>query len=393
MNPDDIARARAAHPVLDDLLYLNSGTKGLAAVPVVEALTQWTRRAELGGYPGYRAAMAEAEAARRRLARLLNAGESELVFTGNASYSLNAALSLRWEAMRPAPDRPVDVLISDHEYPTTNMVFHYLEQTGRARLVRFRLSADWDEMRASLEECVTDATRLVVASHVCCNTGLRTDAAALAAWCRARGLVSFVDGAQALGQFPIDLSAIGCDLYIGNGHKWLFGPNGVGLLYVRDGFEEHMEPPTVASGTVTFGVPVAWRPGALRFEPLATRPAQILASMNAALDWLESFGPGAIEARQRELTAWVKARIRDMPDRFRLICPPDWAHSSALATIQIRDRTGGEIEAFCVRMLAENKAWLRPVPEFDGLRLSMAYYNTEEEYERFFALLRSEGFG
>ena len=396
----DLSRARAAHPALHDILYLNSGTKGLTAAPVVDALVALTRRAELGGYPGYRAVMEEAEAARLRLAALLGAEADEIAFTGNASYSLNVAMSLRWDALRPAPGRPAEVLISDHEYPTTNMMFRHLEQMGRVRLVRFRLSADWEETRESLESCATDAARVLVASHVCCNTGLRADAAALAAWCRERGMLSFLDGAQAVGQFPIDLSAVGCDLYVANGHKWLFGPNGVGLIYVRRGVEEWLDPPMVASGTVEFvpvgapARPTRWGPGAHRLEPRATRPAQVLAAMNAALDWLDSFGPGAVEARQRALTDWVKRRVdAERPGRFRLICPREWERSSALATLQIRGRSGREIEAFCTRMLEEGKAWLRPVPEFHGLRLSMAYYNAEEEYDRLFDLLATEGFG
>lgn len=371
------------------MLYLNTGTKGLTALPVIDALSELTRRVEVGGYPAYLEVQAEASQARRRLAQMLGADEDEIAFTGNASHSLNiAAQGLRWDALRPAPGRPVDVLISDHEYPTTNVLFNYLAQTGRARLIRYTLSHDKDRTLASLERHVTDETRLVVASHVDCNTGLRADVRAISAWCRERGIISFIDGAQAVGQFPIDLHDIGCDLYISNGHKWLFGPNGVGLLYVRRGFEEHLEPQMVGLGTATFGkLPVEWRPGAARYELLATQPAPVFAAMNAALDWLESFGPDALENRQRELTEWVKARILARPDRFRLLTPLAWEDSSALASIQVPGVTGRDWEAFVLRMLTERTGFFRAVPEFDALRLSMAYYNTEEEYERFFRLL------
>ena len=258
------------------------------------------------------------------------------------------------------------------------------------RLVRYILSSDISETIASLNAQVTSETRVVVASHVDCNTGLRADVTALSAWCRQNGLISYIDGAQAVGQFPIDLHAIGCDLYISNGHKWLFGPSGVGLLYVRKGFEESMEPPHVGAGTVTFQLPVTWTNGANRFERTATRPAQVYAAMDTALDWLESFGLDRIEAQQRELTAWVKSRLLEMPERFTLITPLEWEKSSALATIQITGMSGDEILPFCSRMLQEGRAFLRPVPEFDGLRLSMAYYNIPDEYERFFALFHGK---
>jgi selenocysteine lyase/cysteine desulfurase len=331
-----------------------------------------------------------AQQARARFAHLLGADTDEVAFTGNATHSLNlAAQCLRWDSLCSAPGRPVDVLISDHEYPTTNMLFHYLEGVGKARLIRFTLSADTIGTLASLNATVTDETRIVVASHVDCNTGLRADVTAISAWCRERGIISYIDGAQAAGQFPIDLHAIGCDLYITNGHKWLYGPNGVGLLYVRRGFETELEPPSVGAGTIAFiyDGPITWTPGAHRFESIATRPAQVFATMNAAFDYLESFGYAAIEARQRYLTDWFKQRVLEMPERFRLITPLAWEQSSALASLQISGKSGADINAFAGRMLAERRAFLRPVPEFDALRVSMAYYNIENDYERLFRLL------
>ncbi|HEY3289782.1 MAG TPA: aminotransferase class V-fold PLP-dependent enzyme [Anaerolineae bacterium] len=391
MNQNDIARARSAIPILDQTLYLNTGTSGLPARPVVEKLLELTRYSELGGLPAYYDVSQQALQARNRLARFLGAAEDELAFTYNASHSLNAAMWMRWDAMRPAPDKPVDVLISDHEYPTTNMVFDYLQQIGKVRLIRFTLSADTAEMLESLNTKATDASRVVVASHVCCNTGLRADVKAISTWARARGIVSYIDGAQAVGQFNIDLHDIGCDMYISNGHKWLYGPNGVGLLYVRRDFTEQLEPPMVGAGTIVWDYPIKWVEGAARFELQATRPVQVFATMNAALDWYESFGPGAIEGRMRELADYFKRRVLEQPDRYKLICPLPWEQSSAMASIQFPGKTIEDIGAFVGRMFNEKKAILRPVGDsFDAIRMSMAYYNTEDEYEQFFKLCETE---
>ena len=267
-------------PALSETLQVNSGTKGICAAPVVEALLENTRRVEYGGYLGYCEMQQKAASARARLAHFFGCDDSELAFTGNATVSLNVALALPWERW----GGPVDVLISDHEYPTTNMLFGYLEKIGKARLIRYALSEDTEAMIDSLEQNVTAGTKLVVASHVCCNTGLRTDPKALSDWARARGIVSYIDGAQAAGQLPINLAEIGCDLYITNGHKWLFGPNGVGLLYVRAGFANELTPAMVGMGTMNFSEHGSWAPGAQRFDLAATRPAQVLATMHVALD-------------------------------------------------------------------------------------------------------------
>lgn len=378
----NIAEIRAGMPALHSLLQVNAGTKGICAGPVVDALRELTDEVELGGYAGYCSVMGKAAQARARLAQFFSVPETALAFTGNASVSLNVALSLAWENW----SAPADVLISDHEYPTTNMLFGYLEKIGKARLIRFPLTGGVE----ALEQAVTPNTKLLAASHVDCNTGKRIDPTPLCTWARERDIVSYIDGAQATGQFPIDLTAMGCDLYITNGHKWLFGPNGVGLLYIRPDFEDSLTPLMVGLGTMDFTEHGKWVPGAHRFELTATRPAQVFATMNTALDWYESH---PVEERQKALTAHVKQRILSMPDRFRLITPLNWEESSALASIQFVRKDGStvpgaQIGEFCGRMLTEKVAFIRPVPEFDAIRLSMAYYNIEDEYEHFFEITR-----
>lgn len=383
-----IADFRASLPAFD-ILQVNTGTKGICAPSVIDSLVDRTRRIEAGGYAAYAEMQREAASARDRLAAFLGSDSCELAFTGNATESLNAALALPWERW----GTPVDVLISDHEYPTTNLVFGFLKQTGRVNLIRYPLETDPEALLDAVEGRVTPNTRVVVASHVDCNTGRRPDVAALSKWARDRGIVSFIDGAQAAGQFPIDLHAIGCDLYVTNGHKWLYGPNGVGLLYVRAGFEEEMLPGWVGSGTMHFRPdheydgPPGWTAGALRFELTATRPAQVLATMHAALDAYESWGAGAIEARQRAIADHLRRRILDQPERFTLLSPEPWERGSALVSIGIRGVTGEQIARFCGEVLERRLAFLRPVPEFDALRISAAYYNVEDDYERLFDLL------
>jgi len=371
------------------MLQVNAGTKGICHPKTTAALLDWTRRVEDGGYEGYVAAQEAALTARDRLAAFCNAKPTEVAFTGNATVSLNIAMDLPWHRW----NAPVDVLISDHEYPATNMVFGYLQQRGKIRIIRYGLSTDTETLIANLERARTPNTKVMVLSHVCCNTGKRTDAAAASAWAREHGVMSYIDGAQALGQVPVDLDAMGCDLYITNGHKWLGGPNGVGLLYVRDGFENEMWPVHVGHGMMPFtpdneyyGEPV-FAPGAHRFELMATRPAQTFATMHTALDVIQELGLENIRKRQELLSDHIKQRVLEQPDRFELISPHSFDVSSALVSIRIKGVSGAEINAFAGKVLAEKRAFLRPVPEFDALRISAAYYNVPDDYERLWALL------
>jgi L-cysteine/cystine lyase len=233
----------------------------------------------------------------------------------------------------------------------------------------------------------------VLAKTLYLNTGLRADVKAISAWCRSHGIISYIDGAQAVGQFNVDVHDIGCDLYISNGHKWLYGPNGVGLLYVRKEFLEQLDAPMVGAGTIVWDTPIKFVDAASRFELQATRPVQVFAAMNAALDWYESFGMTRIEARMHELSDYFKRRVLEQPERYTLICPLLWEESSAMASIQFRAKSAEQVGEFCGRMYRTGKAILRPVgDDFDAVRMSMAYYNVEDEYERFFKLCEKELF-
>ena len=371
------------------MLQVNAGTKGICHPKTTASLIDWTQRIESGGHSEYMEAQHFASVARNRMAQFTNAKPTEIAFTGNATLSLSVAMDLPWDQWGAR----VDVLISDHEYPAANMIFGYLQQLGKIRIVRYSLSTDTNTLVENLESSVTPQTRVVVLSHVCCNTGKRTDVRAVSTWARSRGIVSYIDGAQALGQIPVDLTDIGCDLYITNGHKWLGGPNGVGVLYVRDGFEACMKPVHVGHGIMPFtldneynGKPV-FADGAHRFELMATRPVQTLAAMNTAFDVIDELSLSAIRERQRMLSEYVKERVLQQSDRFELISPTAFEDSSALISIRIKGVNGAKINEFAGRMLTDKRAFLRPVPEFDALRISAAYYNVEDDYERLWHLL------
>src|SRR6266545_3019189 len=94
MDANDIARVRSAIPILHQTLYLNTGTSGLPAQPVVEKLIELTRYCELGGLQAYYELGQQGVQARDRLAKFLGASADELAFTYNATHSLNSAMWL-----------------------------------------------------------------------------------------------------------------------------------------------------------------------------------------------------------------------------------------------------------------------------------------------------------
>src|SRR5262249_52523558 len=145
---------------------------------------------------------------------------------------------------------------------------------------------------------------------------------------------------------PVDLHQIGCDYGIGNGHKWLNGPKGVGLFYARQEALEQLTPPLVSHyashdrQTHAVTLPTDHR----RFE-LVARPYAHYAAMGAALDWLESFGWESVWAHQWQLRAYMVEQVQRRP-ALTLLSSPDPEQGGAMVTFRIPGIEGHETQTY-----------------------------------------------
>jgi selenocysteine lyase/cysteine desulfurase len=151
------------------------------------------------------------------------------------------------------------------------------------------------------------ATRLVVCSHASNVTGVVQDARSIAAVAHGRGAVFLLDAAQTLGQLPFDAAASGADIVAAPSHKWLLGPAGAGILWVRPGIELE---PLIQGGTGTasdsLDMPEAFGD---RMEA-GTPDVPALAGLHAAVDWLEARGIAAVGGTCRRLADSCAAGLR-----------------------------------------------------------------------------------
>jgi cysteine desulfurase / selenocysteine lyase len=373
LKDSDAMDLRDQFPQTREAIYLNTGTVGLCPLPVVEALLERVRAFEIAGLLGWGAAEAAMNAGRARLAAWLGAAPDDLVLTRNATDGTNlVAAGIDW--------RPEDeVLLSGEEHPSMELPWHYLQQQGRIRLNRFPVSPNPAAILAAAEAALTPRTRLLAASHVFSHSGNRAPAEALVALCRARGVLVHLDGAQAAGQFPLDLTTLGADFYTGNCHKWLLGPKGTGFLYIRPESREQLRPVFVGAGSAASFSPVeglTFPAGARRFE-YATRDFAKYAALEPLLDWWEAIGAGPAEARLRELAAYARTRLAEIPG-LTFHTAPAWEDSSAMLTFSLPGRTTAEITRY---LWEQHRALTRPVGQWEATRLSMALYNTFEEID------------
>ena len=162
---------------------------------------------------------------RGQLQTLLNApGKGDIALVKNTSEALSfVAMGLDWT-------EGDEVLISDAEFPSNRIPWEALAPRG----VRLRqVSLNGADPEGALIAAMGPATRLLSISSVQYASGLRMDLARLGRACRERGILFCVDAIQSLGAIELDVQAIHCDFAMADGHKWLLGPEGLGVFYCR----------------------------------------------------------------------------------------------------------------------------------------------------------------
>jgi isopenicillin-N epimerase len=278
-----------------DLTFLNHGSYGACPAPVFERYQELQRELERNPVDFLARRFAELTGeARAALAAFVGARPDDLVFVPNATAGLNAVIrSLRLE---PGDE----VLTTRHEYGAVVRTWEF----AGARLVY----AEPEQ----LADAIGPRTRAVSVSHITSPTALVLPVAEICAAAREAGVLSIVDGAHAPGQIPLDLEALGADVYAGNCHKWLCAPKGAGFLWARPEHQRWIEPLVVSWG---YGAETAF---AERHGWQGTRDPAAALSVPAAIEAHRSFD---LE-RCRRLAASFHDRL---PPVGRTPAPQMWA--------------------------------------------------------------------
>jgi selenocysteine lyase/cysteine desulfurase len=383
----DLAAVRAELPALKDVVYMNSGTEGIMAEPVRQAYLDALSRFESYGHWERTRLVDEMAACRQRFARLVNADESEVAVTRNGTEGVSFVLGT-------FPFEVGDeLLIGGEEHPAINYPAFALQTDKGVVVRRFAFADDPSRTLANFKAALTPRTKLAAFSHVSCETGKRTPAAEIARAAHANGTQVLLDGAQSVGSFPVDFRALGVAYLTGSAHKWLCGPKGTGLLVIRRDRLDQLHPAYVGGGSLADfpydkldtpdQIRVEFVPSAARFEFGMRNPA-IYFGLNRAIDYLGGIGMEAIAEHEQQMADRLKARLSALP-YVRVQTPRAWEASSAIVNFAVEGVPGRELSK---RLWDDAKVVQRAVRDPDGVRISNAYFCSDEDHDKLIAAIK-----
>lgn len=365
-----------AFPVLARRNFFNHA--GVAPIPRVaaDAVRRYAEQAETDVYletGWYR----DVEKCRATAARLLNASPDEIALVKNTGEGLSiVARGIDWSP----GDRVVTTAV---EYPSNIYPWMELQQTRGIELVMVAETESPDGSRVVSEDALLEAathprTRLVALSHVQFASGQRMDVARVGQFCRERGILFCVDAIQTIGVLPVDVRSMNIDFLAADGHKWMLGPEGAGIFFIRRDLLEQVRPLSIGWMNVInaqdFGdYDYTLRPDARRYECGSWNIPGFLA-LGASLALLESVGIDRVFARVRALGDRLVVGLRDKGWRI-VSSRSDQAVSGSVVFVSERV---DHRKVFA--SLRENR--IEIALREGRLRASPHFYNTEAQMDR-----------
>jgi L-cysteine/cystine lyase len=376
---DKLVAVRAALPSLAAAIQLNTGSVGPIPAEVAAAMAEleaYERDFGRAQYEFFLDSMQRMDEARAAVAAVLGGDLDEVAITHATTDGMNLGTwSIDWREGGRA-------VTTCHEHaggvgPLYVLADRYGVDLGFAE---FAGDAPDDEILAQFDRLITPGTKLVSISHVLWTTGLVMPVARIAALAHERGARVVVDGAQAAGAIPVNVRDLGVDMYAIPAQKWLLGPEGLGALWVRRELFEQAD--LSFAGYFSFesldsrGNRVYQR-DARRFQVTNYHRPSVL-GMARAIGWLTMYVGLEFVHRRGAAMAHRAADLLGGIDGVTLLTPRD--RMAGLISFRI---AGWPAQQALDEVQARTFAIARTLPLVDALRMSVGFWTTEDEIDRF----------
>ncbi|WFB06113.1 aminotransferase class V-fold PLP-dependent enzyme [Streptomyces sp. LX-29] len=376
---------RADTPGCEHVVHFNNAGCGLMARPVLDTvLDHLNLEARIGGYEAAAAQAEQVRAFYTEIAALINTTPDNIAFAGSATHAYANALSA-------IPFEAGDTILTTRDDFISNQIaFLSLRKRFGVRIVHAPDAPEGGVDVAAMAALMRSLQpRLVTATHVPTNSGLIQPISEIGRHCRELDLLYLVDACQSVGQLPLDVDEIGCDMLTATCRKFLRGPRASGFLYVSDRvLQAGYEPLFIDMHGARWTAPDRYQPvaSAARFEEWEFPYATVLGCA-AAVRYARAVGIDAIAHRTPALARRLRDRLQTVPGVRLLDRGPRLA---ALVTFAVEGWRPQEFKAAVDAFGINSALSFREFAQYDFgdkdvdwcLRLSPHYYNTEDEVDR-----------
>ena len=371
---------RDQFPLTHNRVYFNNGTIGPSPFVVRDAVKTAIDNIDTSGeYAG-------GENARGKIAKFVNADESEISITHNVTEGINivaAGLPLK---------RGDEVILTTHEH--AGNAVPWLSRAKRDGIVirALRPAATAAENLNRVSDLITKNTRVIAIPHITCTAGLVFPAKEIAELGHDKGLWVFYDGAHGPGTTLLDMNDIGCDFYASCGHKWMCGPKGTGFLFVKKDLLDIVEAKYVGAYSDTGWDMTTDPPEFKGYVPTAhrydygTQNAALQIGLAASVDFLYQIGMENIVSRGRALATRLQQGLLELGEKIEMLTPVEDRSRGFMVGFRLKNMTYDKFgeysgkKGFRVRIVPEN--------HLNSVRVSTHLYNNFDEVERFIQIVK-----
>jgi selenocysteine lyase/cysteine desulfurase len=378
-DPDDIvfaeARKRFLYPT--DITYGNTGTLGACPREVMDAYLHGLEELEqeLPDWPYFQAdgepltGYQQMLSARNRIGEFVNADGQDIALMQNATMGMCCIAN--GIDLEPGDE----VITTDQEH--SGGIGSWRLRAARSGIVVKELPLDSvldkgpEAVIDMFQRAITPKTKVLMVSQITSAFGILLPAAELCSLAAEHGILSVIDGAQAIGQIPVDLQQLGCDAYVASPHKWLLAPKGTGFLYLR------RDVPQRIWGTLAGSHYDDWESGAFRFMQFGTGSVPIVHGLMAAFDFIDSIGLPRIVRWDHMLNRRLRDGLESMP-KVRITSPADRRFAAAITTFRVEGLSARDLQ----NALWEKKIRVRAQNDRNGVRFCTHLYVAPGDIDR-----------
>lgn len=361
--------------------YFNFGSLGLSPKVVISKMEDRLRSLESRGTSGYNSS----DKLRKTLSKFLNTSSLEIGLTRNTTEGMN--IVARGLMLKKGDE----VLISNCEHIGGAACWLQLQKEIGIKLKVIELDYSGEKNQEIITKAISNKTKVLSISHILSSTGTVLPVKEIINYCRKMKVISIVDGAQAFGMIPVDLSNISPDFYISSGHKWMCGPKGTGFVYANEKSYKSLQPGFVgAYSDITFNLSkcILEIKNNISHIEYGTRNMSIYDGFNSAVLFINTIGIENIFTRGKKMADYFLNKIVTHQN-ITVLSSLNNDFSSSIVTFRIENTN---CSLFINDLLINHKKALRGVHEnnLNAIRASFSLQNDYQEIDELVTLILAQ---